>query len=303
MSLVSVVVVTRNRPCEFRRCLDSLAGQSLRPLEVVIVDNGSSSNYAPEAAARHSSSTGVDFVVVRSPVNIGVPAARNLGSERSTGDFIVWLDDDARFEHPWSLEEIRRVMAGPCAPPIVAYPVVETVGERSRTLAPYRRGLPLPDRAVPTSFFLGSASAVRRDFFVARGKFDPSFFYQLEELEFSWRICGMQYRILLLPQVRVLHEPAAEPVRRSRDFVRFQARNRIQVVVRYLPVVPAVVHSAVWSAYLGILAFRSGALWHLVVGLGEAFAVLPRSIRMRPSHRFRRENWHHLAALPNRLWY
>ncbi|MGH6998049.1 MAG: glycosyltransferase family 2 protein, partial [Phenylobacterium sp.] len=39
---VSVVICTRDRPEELRRCLASLPAQTLRPLEVIVVDNASS---------------------------------------------------------------------------------------------------------------------------------------------------------------------------------------------------------------------------------------------------------------------
>src|SRR5918995_1163359 len=89
MPLVTVVVPTRNRPRLLQRTLQSiLAQQALADLEVIVVDDGSWPNGAPEPA------TDARVRVVRHQTRAGVAAARNRGIALARGRWIAFCDDD-----------------------------------------------------------------------------------------------------------------------------------------------------------------------------------------------------------------
>jgi glycosyltransferase involved in cell wall biosynthesis len=95
--LVSVIVATRNRADLVGRTLQSIAAQSLRSLEVIVIDDGST----PEqlASLRNLLSALDDRFRLESPLQPGSlgsgPAtARNRGIEAATGRFVAFLDDD-----------------------------------------------------------------------------------------------------------------------------------------------------------------------------------------------------------------
>jgi Glycosyl transferase family 2 len=99
--LVSVVIPTHNRPDLLEQSVASVRQQSHRPLELVIVDDGSSS--AVPAVDPH------DLVVkvVRHPSPRGPAAARNTGVARCTGDHCLFLDDDDLL-HPDHIRDLMR---------------------------------------------------------------------------------------------------------------------------------------------------------------------------------------------------
>ena len=83
---VSVVIPVRDDADLLRRCLQALAQQTLAPLEVIVVDNGShdeTADVAREAGA----------VLVRQP-ETGVLAASAAGYDVAIGDILARLDAD-----------------------------------------------------------------------------------------------------------------------------------------------------------------------------------------------------------------
>ncbi|MDA8020004.1 MAG: glycosyltransferase [Thermoanaerobaculia bacterium] len=85
--LVSVVVRTKDRPELLREALASLARQTWRRLEVVVVNDGGAT---PELEG-----VGVpELNLVDLPVNQGRAAAANAGVAQARGEYVTFLDDD-----------------------------------------------------------------------------------------------------------------------------------------------------------------------------------------------------------------
>ncbi len=85
---VSVIIPTFNRLALLREALDSVAAQSFRDFEVIVVDDGSTEAIA-EGVASHSTSPRV----IRQP-NAGPAAARNRGIAAANADVVAFLDSD-----------------------------------------------------------------------------------------------------------------------------------------------------------------------------------------------------------------
>jgi glycosyltransferase involved in cell wall biosynthesis len=83
---ISVVVPAFNAAGYLAAALQSVADQSVRPYETIVVDDGSTDE--TQAVAR---SFGVT-VIARA--NAGVSAARNTGTQAASGDYIAYLDAD-----------------------------------------------------------------------------------------------------------------------------------------------------------------------------------------------------------------
>lgn len=87
---VSVVIPTYNRPSLLRAAIESALSQSTRPLEVLVCDDGHSSETAMVAAAFGSAS-----VRYLPGPHTGAPALpRNRGIAAAAGEWIAFLDDD-----------------------------------------------------------------------------------------------------------------------------------------------------------------------------------------------------------------
>lgn len=106
--IVSVVTSTRNRPQTIQASLESVAAQSLRRLESIVVDDGSD---GPVVDAYEQIIGQLDerFVFHKRPVpglpGTGPSSARNRGIELARGRFIAFCDDD----DCWRLEDHLQV--------------------------------------------------------------------------------------------------------------------------------------------------------------------------------------------------
>ena len=89
---VSVIVPFYNSEATLLACLESLRAQTLKNIEIILVDDGSSDNSLKVANEFASSYEGV--CVVLSQSNKGPSAARNAGLDVAQGEFIAFVDSD-----------------------------------------------------------------------------------------------------------------------------------------------------------------------------------------------------------------
>jgi 4,4'-diaponeurosporenoate glycosyltransferase len=88
---VSVLIPARNEALSRPRLLEALAQQSLRPLEVIVIDDHSS-----VVAASHAAAAGVTVLASEPlpPGWCGKTWALQQGATASSGDLLVFLDAD-----------------------------------------------------------------------------------------------------------------------------------------------------------------------------------------------------------------
>lgn len=88
LARVSIVMPTHNRAQLIGESLDSALEQSLRPFEIIVVDDGSS-DQTPDVVRAY----GREVTYLRQD-NAGKSAALNRGIAAASGDFVLVLDDD-----------------------------------------------------------------------------------------------------------------------------------------------------------------------------------------------------------------
>lgn len=92
MKKVSVIVPVYNVAYYLPKCLDSLVGQTLQEIEILVIDDGSTDHSAKIMA--HYQSKYPEKIKIFSKKNGGLSDARNYGLDRATGDFIGFVDSD-----------------------------------------------------------------------------------------------------------------------------------------------------------------------------------------------------------------
>jgi len=86
--LVSAVIPTFNRGWIMAEAVQSVLDQTYEPLEIIVVDDGSTDN------TRDVLEPFMDRITLLKQENKGVSAARNLGIKNARGEFIAFLDSD-----------------------------------------------------------------------------------------------------------------------------------------------------------------------------------------------------------------
>ncbi|MEK6673909.1 MAG: glycosyltransferase, partial [Nitrospirota bacterium] len=92
--LVSIIVRTKDRPKLLKRALQSIASQTYRPIEVVLVNDGGCDLDIEEIKTILGN---VSLNYVRLEKNTGRAHAGNVGIENSKGKYAGFLDDDDEF--------------------------------------------------------------------------------------------------------------------------------------------------------------------------------------------------------------
>ncbi len=112
MRNVSVIICTRNRPEHLQKCVASLLKQSIKPQEIIIVDDASDERIDVTQMLTHVFSSihnkvanllseNIEIKYVRNRHKQGIARARNLGIAAAKSKIIAFIDDDGYAHRNW----------------------------------------------------------------------------------------------------------------------------------------------------------------------------------------------------------
>ena len=107
MPTISVIIPVHDAAPWLGACLDSVLGQTLRDIEAVCVDDGSTDGSATVLAER---AQGDSRVKVLTQANCGQGAARNRGLEIAQGEYVYFMDADDELAEPDAFARLVEVM-------------------------------------------------------------------------------------------------------------------------------------------------------------------------------------------------
>src|SRR5260370_29667699 len=101
--LISVIVLSHDRPEFLPRALESIVKQSYDNLEILVVDNKSqSSDQIKEIVSNYQ-----EFKLIQNPSNLGFTGGMNEGLGAASGDFVYLTLDDLVLEEDCLLQLTR----------------------------------------------------------------------------------------------------------------------------------------------------------------------------------------------------
>lgn len=234
--LVSVVVPTRNRVDKLARCLDSVFKSDYEQLEVIVVDDASSSRM--ETALRESFS---QARFVRNEKRALLSCSRNAGAGASRGEYLFFLDDDNVIA-PDSIrllaDSLRKSEDVGVASPLIFYlarPNVVWTSYISKGRFPgfYTLHTDVPERETLT-FSFHNSFMVKRSVFEELGGFDcANFPIRFSEVDFAHRLHNHGYTAVLNPLAKDWHDLGWSLVHIDSTRAYYTERNRIIVLKRY----------------------------------------------------------------------
>ncbi len=94
MPRLSIIVTAYNIEAYIRECLDSVTGQTLRDIEIIVVDDGSTDATAAIIRDHAARDARIRPIIFAKNTIGGVATAANAGMDAATGDFIGFADGD-----------------------------------------------------------------------------------------------------------------------------------------------------------------------------------------------------------------
>jgi GT2 family glycosyltransferase len=256
-----VVLTMGRRPADLQRAVASVLRQRDADVEVVVVGNG----WAPEGLP-----AGVRSICLED--NVGIPAGRNAGVALVHGELLFFLDDDAFLPQDDVLARIGAYFA--------RYPCLGLLQPRIADpggAPPPRRWTPRlrvgdPAHSSYATVVWEGAVALRAEVFQQVGGWADEFFYAHEGIDLTWRVWDAGAVAWYAGDV-VVHHPANDPARNDL-YYRYNARNRVYVARRNLPLPLIPIYVAAWTVITLMRLRPRSALRTWFAGLLEG-AVTP----------------------------
>ncbi|MBI2257167.1 MAG: glycosyltransferase family 2 protein [Proteobacteria bacterium] len=110
LQTVSVIIPAKNREHVIGRSIESALAQTVKPTEIIVVDDGSTDRTG-DMAKSFEGRNGVPVRVIKNLQSTGAPEARNIGARAATGRFLGFLDSDDAWA-PEKLERQLKIFAG-----------------------------------------------------------------------------------------------------------------------------------------------------------------------------------------------
>ena len=280
MSLTAIVPVWNGRDL-LAKLLDTIEAQTLRPDEVLIVDNGSTDGAPDLARARGAR-------VIPMGCNAGFAAAVNRGIRESRTELIAVLNSDVELEGDYLATlaaqpgwfATGKILAARERPKRFIDGTFDAV---CRGGASRRIGHARPDGPVfstPQSIYSApwTAALFRSGLFERVGLLEERFESYLEDVDFGLRCAAHGLSGLYVPEAVAWHHGSASLGQWHPDTVRRITRNQIFLIARHYSREmrmecwwPILVAQVLWGAMA--VSRGRGAAW--LRGVREGFAVLP----------------------------
>lgn len=260
--LVSVVIAAYDAEATIAPCIDSILDQTYAPVELIVVDDGSTDATA-EVLARHPRSGCFEILTLE---NGGPSRARNQGVERAHGELLAFFDSDCHLD-PRCIEELAlgldraevASVGGSQRPPadqgsfgneVQRY--FEAVGFMTGYVQDGSEG------AIVTTAHNPSCNVLyRRDVFDRLGGFDEEL-WPGEDVDLDHRATRAGFCHRFNPRAVIYHYRPASPASLRRMFFSY-GRAQMLLVRRYGPF--RKLHAAALLALLALPATVLALIW------------------------------------------
>ena len=243
---VDIIIPTYNGRDHLAVCLPALARQTYRHFHVVVVDDASTDDTADLVRSLMPEAT-----LLRLPRNSGLAVASNRALASTRGELVAFLNNDTEPEPGWLAALVAALDRHPDAAAVASKlrlfdrrDVLHSAGDTySRRGVPNSRGVwevdrGQYDREEEVFSACGGAALYRRSALEAVAAIDghvldPDFFMYCEDVDLSWRLRLLGYRIIFAPDAVVYHRLSATGGGPLASY--YVARNTLAVLVKDVP--------------------------------------------------------------------
>lgn len=287
MPKISIITVNYNQAAVTLELLASIERQSFQDLEVIVVDNASKKNPLPQLKAAYP-----NIIDIRSEENLGFAGGNNLGIEKSTGDFLFFVNNDAEIIEgtiPKLLACFDRYPNLGIVSPMIYYHQPEEkekfiqyagtvplhpITGRNFTIGKLEIDKGQYTEAKPTAHAHGAAMMIKREVLEKAGDMPEEFFLYYEELDWSEQIRRAGFEVYIEPNAKIYHKESVSVGKSSDLQIYYTTRNRIFFMRRN----KKAWEFALFSIYLLLIMFPKHAVHYLRKGRFKQLKTLWRAI-------------------------
>jgi len=265
--LVSVIIPVYNRPELLVRSLRSVASQTVRDLEILVVDDGSTIDIRPSLSRLDDPR----IRLLQHPARRGVSSARNTGMDAARGQYVAYLDSDDY----WRDRKLERQLAfmGATRPVSCTAFTIKTMrnpdGERRHSAEMCtHKSLQVGCGVSPGSTLVGTAAFLRKI-----GPFNEAM-SRLEDWEFLLR-CTSE------GPIPILGEDLAVIDCRHRDPAQYERTRDSAHTLRQIHAhtLPSGLQRRRFESYaereIAASAYNDGRYWIAAGHFGQALLIFP----------------------------
>jgi GT2 family glycosyltransferase len=290
---VSVIILTWNGKRFLDECLGSLAQQSFRDFETILVDNGSQDDSAAYVRKRYPW-----VKVLELAKNVGFAEGNNRGLLESSGQYVITLNNDTKVAERFVEALVKGAESdgsiGMVAAKMLNYHqprLIDAVGLKVATNGlGYNVGVGEQDAGqydTPQPVFgpCGGAALYRREMINKVGFFDADFFAYYEDFDLAWRGRLAGWQSITAPEAVVYHVHSATSGEWSPFKVYYVHRNKWFNLIKNWPLavllksLPRLLLYDLTSFFLSVMKGRGGAALRARMHLLRSLPTLLRKRR------------------------
>lgn len=207
--MVSIIIVNYFHKNQLKKCIESINKNKVVDFEIIIVNN------SPKESLQRITHNYPEIKIIESN-NLGFGGGCNLGAKISGGKYLVFLNPDSIVNNNWlteALKAFKKKRAGIVMSKILSLDgkiVNSWGGEVNYTGFSWAGGF--GEQNIPSQkpyevgFASGASFFISQKLFKKLGGFDPSFFMYAEDLDLSFRVRSLGYKVLCAPRSMVFHD-------------------------------------------------------------------------------------------------
>lgn len=204
MTTISVIIPLYNKASEVERTLRSVLAQKTQPMEIIIVDDGSTDRSLEVVRGVES-----PLIKLFTQTNQGVSAARNRAIAEAQGEWVALLDADDRWCEDYLSEQISMIERYPdCGAYATAFKVDDGVREVVADTPQSEGEVDFFEESMHRYVMIPSATLLRRELVLELGGFPEGM--RMGEDQYLWTKVARSGKVAFSPKPLVIYSRAAE---------------------------------------------------------------------------------------------
>lgn len=220
---IDVLILNHNKREDLRVVLDGVKKQTIKPKNIIVVDNNSSDGSVEMVESEYP-----EVKVIKLNRNFGCCAGYNRGFEEVESDLVAVLDNDVVIERDYLEIAVKKFAEVSDNVGIISSHTIERGAEKHGRKTEY------------WDSFNGAGWVARKEV-IKRTSFDERFFVYVNERDLGAKVLNRGYKILYYPKLKLLHKKDAFRKETKEQFY-YMTRNRYWLIFKYYPLKDAIYH-------------------------------------------------------------